>query len=501
MSATAATAEEGRTALEDAVAEEFDVVVVGAGLSGIGAAWHLQKDCPNRSFVLLEARDTIGGTWDLFRYPGVRSDSDMYTLGFPFRPWREENAIADGGSIRRYIQDTAAESGIDGKIRFGQRVVEASWDRAAARWTVSAENGDATLRYRCRFLYVCSGYYDYAQGYQPHWPDMDRFRGTLVHPQHWPENLDWSGRNVVIIGSGATAVTLVPAMADKAAHITMLQRSPSYVFSLPARDRVGAWMRRRLPERVAPRLTRAKAVLEAMVLYQLSRWFPNAIKQRLIQAAATEMGEHVDAGRDLTPDYDPWDQRLCFVPDGDLFKAVRSGKASIVTARIERFTEAGLRLQSGRELPADIIVSATGLNLRLMGGMNMLVDGQPVDLSSTLTYRALMLSDVPNMAFTVGYTNASWTLKCSLTWEFVSRVLNHMERRNLDWVVPRRNGMAPSQRPLVDLSSGYIRRAEAGLPKQGAAAPWKMRQNYIGDMLDTRFRRLHDGFLEFGRNR
>ena len=481
--------------------ERLDVIVVGAGLSGIGAAWHLKNDCPNRSFAILEARNSIGGTWDLFRYPGVRSDSDMHTLGFPFRPWQRDEAIADGASIRDYIEETARESGLDDKIRFGERVVEASWDSSTARWTVRVERGQERVPglYICRFLYICSGYYDYEAGHRPEWPGMERFGGAIVYPQHWPEALDYSEKKVVVIGSGATAVTLVPAMAPMAAHVTMLQRSPGYVFSLPTKDPVVNWIRRRLPEGMAGVLARWKGVLGGMALYSLSRRLPSWMKGKLIGAAAREFGSSVDPDRDLTPAYDPWDQRLCFVPDGDFFRAVRSGRASIVTDRIERFAADGIELASGRKLDADIVVSATGLKLKLMGGMRLVVDGRPIALNETLTYRAMMLSDVPNMAFTVGYTNASWTLKCGLTWRFVSRVLNRMERDGLDWAVPRRHGAVASERGLVDLSSGYIQRAAEGLPKQGAAAPWRMRQNYISDYLETRFAKLEDGALEFGR--
>ena len=502
MDASAGTAAdtEGRQGDETAHAH-FDVVVVGAGLSGIGAAWHLKTDCPNRSFTILEARNTIGGTWDLFRYPGVRSDSDMHTLGYPFRPWQRDAAIADGASIRDYIEETACESGLDSRIRFGERVVGASWDSATARWTVQVERGDERLPgiYVCRFLYICSGYYDYEAGHRPEWPGMSGFRGRVVYPQHWPEGLDYAGKKIIVIGSGATAVTLVPAMAPTAAHVTMLQRSPGYVFSLLTRDPVVNWMRRRLPVGLAATLARWKGVLGGMAFYSLSRRFPDWMKRKLIGAAAREFGPSVDATRDLTPSYDPWDQRLCFVPDGNFYRAVRSGRASIVTDRIARFASDGIELASGRKLEADIVVSATGLKLKLMGGMTIVVDGRPVVFSETLTYRAMMLSDVPNMAFTVGYANASWTLKCGLTWRFVSRVLNHMERNDLDWAVSRRNGAVPSERGLVDLSSGYIQRAAGALPKQGAAAPWKMRQNYVSDYLDTRFARLEDGALEFGR--
>src|SRR5512139_293390 len=419
--------------------EHVDVLIVGAGLSGIGAACHLQDEAPGRSFAILEARGAVGGTWDLFRYPGVRSDSDMFTLGYRFRPWTQPKAIADGPSIRAYIDDTARERGVDERIRFHHRVVRAEWSTEDARWTVVAEVGATgeTVRMTCSFLSVCSGYYRYDEGYTPELPGVDRFTGELVHPQHWPEDLDYEGKRVVVIGSGATAVTLVPAMAEQAGHVTMLQRSPSYVASIPARDPLADLLRRRLPTRLAYPLVRWKNVLVSMVSFQLSRRRPALMKALLRKGAQRLLPEGYDVDTHFAPAYDPWDQRLCLVPDGDLFKAIRRGRATVVTDRIETFTERGLRLESGAELEADIVVTATGLNLLPAGGMTIVVDGREVDLSRTVSYKGMMLSGVPNFALTLGYTNASWTLKADLVAQYVCRLLNHMGINGYQVVTPQ----------------------------------------------------------------
>ncbi|HYC03531.1 MAG TPA: NAD(P)/FAD-dependent oxidoreductase [Azospirillaceae bacterium] len=482
-------------------AAHVDVLVVGAGLSGIGAAYYLQTECPGRSFAILEARDAIGGTWDLFRYPGIRSDSDMYTLGFSFRPWTGGKVFADGPSIRDYIRDTAAAFGIDRRIRFGHRVTAARWSTGEARWTVEAEAGPERrpVRLTCNFLYLCSGYYDYEAGHAPTWPGMESFRGRIVHPQHWPEDIDHSGRRVVVIGSGATAVTLVPAMAERAVHVTMLQRSPSYVVALPSRDRVERLLLALLPTRWAHGATRWKNVLFAMGFYQLSRRRPQLVKRLLARRVAAALGPGHEAH--FTPRYDPWDQRVCFVPDGDLFRALKSGRASVVTDRIERFTETGLALASGAALDADIVVTATGLRLRMMGGMALSVDGAPVRLPETLTYKGMMFSDIPNMAAAIGYTNASWTLKCELTSRYVCRLLNHMDARGHAWCVPRRPAAGMEVLPAIDLTSGYVQRAMDALPRQGAAKPWRLHQNYALDMAALRFGAVDDGTMEFGGRR
>jgi monooxygenase len=479
--------------------QHFDVLIVGAGLSGIGAAYYLQTRCPTKSFAVLEAREEIGGTWDLFRYPGVRSDSDMYTLGYSFRPWRHENAITDGSSILQYIRDTAEEHDIDRKIRFGHRVIRSVWSSSNARWTIVAEVGlkKRVVRYTCSFLYICSGYYDYDEGYLPGWLSMDRFKGPIVHPQHWPDDLDYEGRRVVIIGSGATAVTLAPAMAATAAHVTVLQRSPTYVVSLPAQDAVANWLHRWLPERLAHGLARWKNVLLSMFFYNLARLSPERMKRQIVQAIQQQLGPDYDVGKHFTPTYKPWDQRLCLIPNADLFQAIRSGRVSVVTDEIEAFTETGIRLRSGEELKADIVITATGLKVKLLGGMRIIVDDVPIDASKTLLYKGMMFSNVPNLAYAIGYTNASWTLKCELTSAYVCRLLNYMDHNGYAWCVPRRRDGVVEE-PAIPLTSGYIQRAAAILPKQGSRRPWRLYQNYALDMAVLRFGKVADGTLEFG---
>jgi monooxygenase len=478
---------------------DFDVIIVGAGLSGIGVAYHLQRNCPRKSFVILEARGAIGGTWDLFRYPGIRSDSDMHTLGYRFRPWRGEKAIADGPSILDYLNDTAREHGIDRKIRYHHKVKRASWSSSEARWTLEVQGVDGKmLTYTCNFLQMCSGYYDYDAGYMPGWRGMERFKGEIVHPQKWPEYLAFAGKRVVVIGSGATAVTLVPAMAEEAAHVTMLQRSPTYIVARPAKDAIANWLYAKLPESLAHTLARWKSILLQMYFYNIARKKPEAAKKRIIELAQAELGPRIDI-RHFTPRYDPWDQRLCLVPDGDLFKAIREGKASVVTDEIETFSETGLKLRSGDELPADIIVTATGLVMKLMGGMKLLVDGGVVNPGTALSYKGMMLSDVPNFASTFGYTNASWTLKADLTAEYLCRILNKMDRGGYAYCTPRTNdpSMIPDATP--PLSSGYMQRAKDLLPKQGSKRPWKLYQNYAKDLLALRFGSIDDGTLVFTR--
>ncbi len=474
------------------------MLVVGAGLSGIGAACHLKTECPGKSFVILEGRAAMGGTWDLFRYPGIRSDSDMYTLGYRFRPWRDAKAIADGPAILNYIRDTAEEFGVDKTIRYGHRVKRASWSSADARWTVEAETGpEKTLaRFTCNFLYTCTGYYDYENGYTPEWPGVESFQGRIVHPQKWPEDLDYEGKRVVVIGSGATAVTLVPAMAERAAHVTMLQRSPTYVVSRPAEDKIANWFRRRLPDRAAYALTRWKNVLLGMFFYNLARKRPELFKRMVAKGVRRQVGEEY-AGQHFTPRYNPWDQRLCLVPDSNLFRSIREGKSSVVTGHIETFTEEGLRLKSGEHLEADIIVTATGLVLRLLSGLQLVVDGVPVDMSKKLVYKGMMFSEVPNLAFAIGYTNASWTLKCDLTAEYVCRLLNHMNRHGYARCTPRVNDPDVREVPVIDFNSGYVQRALDTLPKQGSKTPWRLHQNYVRDLSMMRFGRVDDGTMKF----
>jgi monooxygenase len=476
--------------------EYFDVLVVGAGLSGVGAAYRLQTECPDRTYTILEARESLGGTWDLFRYPGVRSDSDMFTLGYPFRPWQQAKAIADGPSILSYIRETAEAYGIDRHIRYRQKVVAADWDSSEGQWTVDVDGGG---RYTCRFLYMCSGYYSYDGGYQPEFPGRDEFRGRIVHPQAWPSDLDYAGKRVVIIGSGATAVTLLPAMADQTAHITMLQRSPSYLASLPAVDPVARLVRRYVPERLAHHVNRWKNVILTLGFYQFCRRFPAQAKKFLAEATAKQLPEGYPVDPDFTPRYNPWDQRMCLVPDADLFEAIKAGRASVVTDQIDTFTETGIRLESGRELDADIIVTATGLELRACGGISPSIDGREVDPHSTHVYRGFMLSDVPNFAICLGYTNASWTLRADLASRSVCRLLNLMARDHYDVAVaPYRETDSGPDTPLLDLNSGYVLRGAHRLPKQGSRPPWRLRQNYLLDYFSTRFGDLAAG-LEFSR--
>jgi cation diffusion facilitator CzcD-associated flavoprotein CzcO len=479
--------------------EQFDVLIIGAGLSGIGAAYRLQTLCPGKRYAILEGRGDIGGTWDLFRYPGLRSDSDMFTLGYPFRPWQEAKAIADGDSILRYIKDTATEAGIDQHIRFKQMVKSAAWCSHDSMWTVQAQHPEsgALTTYRTNFLYVCSGYYDYAGGYSPEFPGSEQFKGQMIHPQKWPENLDYTDKNVVVIGSGATAVTLVPAMADKARHITMLQRSPSYIASLPARDAIADVLRKVLPEQRAHSIVRWKNVLLTLGFFQFCRRAPGLARKLLRFGVKRALPAGYAVDTHFNPKYQPWDQRLCAVPNGDLFQALKSGKAQMVTEQIDTLTETGVRLKSGEELAADIIVTATGLKLQACGGMQLEADGVHVDIGDTLAYKGMMLSNVPNFALCVGYTNASWTLRSDLASGYVCRVLNYMDENGYKMCVARQVGNAVEKRPLLDISAGYVLRAADVLPKQGPGAPWQLKQNYILDLFNLRYSPLEDGTLTF----
>jgi monooxygenase len=480
-------------------AEHVDVLIVGAGLSGIGAGCHLQRQCPDRTFAILEARESIGGTWDLFRYPGVRSDSDMHTLGYSFRPWDRAEAIADGPSILSYIRETADEHGVEGKVRLSHRVVSAAWSSAEARWEVTATRTDTdeTVHLTAGFLLMCSGYYHYDQGYTPDFPGVERFAGSIIHPQHWPEDLDYTGKRVVVIGSGATAVTLVPSMATAAAHVTMLQRSPSYMISLPREDALAKALRRMLPPMAAYQAVRWKNVALMMLSYQLSRRRPRWAKAVIRRGVEKQLPDGFDVDTHFKPSYNPWDQRLCICPDGDLFRTIGDGRASIVTDQIETFTETGLRLRSGAELEADVVVTATGLNLLVLGGIDLAVDGRAVELSDCLTYKGMMLSGVPNAAMAIGYTNASWTLKCDLTCEFVCRLLNHMGERGYRQAVPVRDDSSVIYRPLLDLASGYVLRSVDQFPRQGSKRPWRLYQNYPLDVMALRLGELEDGVLRF----
>ncbi|HEX2075294.1 MAG TPA: NAD(P)/FAD-dependent oxidoreductase [Geodermatophilus sp.] len=484
----------------DQAPEHLDVLIVGAGLSGIGAACHLRQECPGKTYAILEARGAIGGTWDLFRYPGIRSDSDMFTLGYSFRPWTGPEAIADGASIRRYIQETAREHRVEDRIRFHHRVVAAEWSTAEARWTVTVERTDTgeMVTLTCSWLSVCSGYYRYDAGYRPRFPGEERFRGRIVHPQHWPEDLDYAGKRVVVIGSGATAVTLVPSLAEQAGHVTMLQRTPSYVLSLPGRDPLAEMLRRRLPASVVYPVVRWKNVLVSMASYQFSRRRPAAMRALIRRLTRKQLPDGFDVDTHFNPPYDPWDQRLCLVPDGDLFRALRKSRASIVTDRIASFTETGIALESGAELEADVVVTATGLNLLPVGGMSLAVDGQPVELSETVSYKGMMISGVPNFAMTIGYTNASWTLKADLVARYVCRLLRHMDARGYDYCTPVPPAGGGTE-PLIGLNSGYVQRSLAALPRQGARTPWRLYQNYVRDVVLMRRGPLEDEGMTFSR--
>src|SRR3954466_8683144 len=481
--------------------DHVDVLIVGAGLSGIGAAHHLQAKCPGKTYAMLEARERMGGTWDLFRYPGIRSDSDMFTLGYSFKPWPEAEPIADGPSIRKYIQETARDGDIERHIRFNHRAVRAEWSSDDARWTVTVERTDSgeTTRITAGFVFMCSGYYRYDEGYTPELPGVERFAGQVVHPQHWPDHVEYAGKRVVVIGSGATAVTLVPAMADDAAHVTMLQRSPTYVVSLPAKDPLAGLLRKFLSPKAAYPIIRWKNVLMTMLSFQLSRRRPHVMKAFIRKGLEEPLPADYDIDTHFKPRYNPWDQRLCLVPDGDLFKSLSEGRASIVTDTIDRFTEKGIRLTSGEELEADIVITATGLNMLALGGLSFDVDGRPVKLSETVGYKGMMFSGIPNLATAVGYTNASWTLKCDLTCEYVCRMLNYMDEKGYRTVVPKWADPSMPTVPFIDLTSGYVQRSIDQFPRQGPKAPWRLYQNYIRDVLLLRHGKLVDDALEFGR--
>ena len=484
---------------EQATTEHLDVLVVGAGLSGVCAGHYLQADCPWATWAIFEARDAIGGTWDLFRYPGVRSDSDMFTLGYPFRPWDSDRMIADGASIRRYIEDTAAVEGIDRRIRFGHRVTRAAWSTDDACWHVTAERTDTgePVQLTCGFLFSCGGYYRYDRGYLPEFPGTDRFEGTLVHPQFWPEELDHTGKRVVVIGSGATAVTLVPALAGTAAHVTMLQRSPTYIASVPATNPLVTVLHRLLPQRAAGAAVRWVHALGTQGMYRVSQRHPATVKRLLRLGLRLQLPRGYDIDTHFTPRYNPWDERMCVVPGGDLFKAIRAGTASVVTDHIDTFTERGIRLQSGAELNADIIVTATGLELQFVGGIELTVDGEKVELADRLTYKGMMLEGVPNLAIAVGYTNASWTLKCDLTCRYVCRLLNHLRATGRRQCTPVNRDPSVVAEPLLGLQSGYIQRAADRLPKQGSTFPWRVYQSFLADYRATKLSSVEDGVMEF----
>lgn len=482
------------------MSEHFDVLIIGAGLSGIGTACQVANEHPERSIGLLERRERLGGTWDLFRYPGIRSDSDMFTFGYEFRPWHDLKVLADGASIRQYIADTAAEYGVEEKIRYGVRVVAADWSSQESTWRVTAlhEATGETRTYTCGFLISCTGYYDYDAGYLPDFPGVADFGGQCIHPQHWPEDLDYAGKKVVVIGSGATAVTLVPSMAGTAGHVTMLQRSPSYVFSLPAIDKISGFLGRFLPASRVYAFARWRNIVIQRGLYDACRRFPKAMRKFLLWQVRRNVGPDVDM-KHFTPAYMPWDERLCAVPDGDLFKALADGSASMVTDHIETFTEKGILLASGEELEADIVVTATGLQVQMLGGMQLSVDGEPRALHDQLTYKGVLVEDLPNLAWIFGYTNAPWTLKSDIAGKYLNRLFRHMDENGHRVATPRdREESALDMGMLDQLQSGYVQRAKDVMPRQGSKNPWKVLMHYRQDAAMLLDEPVVDGLLEFG---
>lgn len=480
--------------------DHVDVLIVGAGLSGIGAAVHLQDKCSGKSYAILEGRDAIGGTWDLFRYPGIRSDSDMHTLGYSFKPWREAKAIADGPSIRKYVNDTAVEHQVNQHIRFGHKLTSGSWSSDTSTWTITAEHKGQQVQLSCNFVLMCSGYYNYEDAYTPEFAGVDDYQGQVIHPQHWPEDLDYSNKKIIVIGSGATAMTLVPAMADKAQQVTMVQRSPTYVVSRAAEDKVANTLRKFLPEKMAYAATRFKNVTMQRYMYNKTRTAPEKVKSMILKMVRDELGDDYDVDKHFTPSYNPWDQRMCLVPDADLFKSLKNGKAAVVTDEIDCFTATGLKLASGQELEADIIVTATGLNLKLLGGAQFSVDGEQVDFPNTVSYKGMLYSDVPNLVQTFGYINASWTLRADLTAEYVCRLLNHMDETGTQQVVAKLREEDKGMKILpwiVDFSAGYMQRMMHMFPKQGDSGPWRNTQDYAADKKMIRNAPLEDGALQF----
>jgi monooxygenase len=476
--------------------EFFDVIVIGAGLSGIGSAYWLQKKCPGKKFAVLEARATLGGTWDLFRYPGIRSDSDMFTFGYRFKPWQNPQPISKGGEILKYLEETVRENQITDKIRFGHKVVRANWSDETSSWMLEVESPSGIKQIETAFLFMCSGYYSYEEAYRPKFEQEHLFKGQIVLPQFWPKDLNYSGKKVVVVGSGATAVTVVPSMAPSVDHVTMLQRSPTYVMTLPNENKVFKLLKKVLPGKFAFQITRVMNILLTIGMFSISRAFPNFFKGLVMKSAAKQLPQGFDVKKHFNPKYNPWDQRLCVVPDGDLFKAISTGKASVETDEITQFTENGIQLKSGKHLDADIIVLATGLKMKILGGIQITINRKPVVANQQMVYKGMMISDVPNLAIAFGYTNASWTLKSDLTAGYVCRLLNYMDSKNYRVVVPQRETDVEPE-PFLNFNSGYVLRAGDLLPKQGSRKPWRVHQNYLKDMLTIRYGRINDGVLRF----
>ena len=477
----------------------FNVVVVGAGISGIGAGYHLQKQCPNKSFVILEGRERFGGTWDLFRYPGIRSDSDMHTMGYRFKPWIDEKFIADGSSILNYLEETIDENNLGNKIRYQHKVLTSSWSSSTSKWTLEVKNltSGITESFTCNFLMMCGGYYNYDEGYSPHFENQEQFNGLIIHPQKWPDNLDYKNKKVVVIGSGATAVTIIPAMADQVEHITMLQRSPTYFMSAPDKDMIGNFFKKIFSQKTAYFLTRWKNILMGNYFYKQCVKNPEKVKEMLINGVRAHLGEDYDIDTHFTPKYKPWDERLCFVPNADMFEAMKSGKASVVTDHIDQFTETGIKLKSGEELTADIIIKATGLNLQFLNGIDVKVDNSQINISEKLAYKGRMFNDIPNLACSFGYARASWTLGADLSSEYVCKLLNYMDKHGYDYCSPVIGKEVREEGTYLNLSSGYVKRAIDRMPKQGSREPWKGNQSYLSDVTELRWGSITNDDLHF----
>ena len=480
--------------------QEHDVIIIGAGISGIGMAYWLKKKCPTKSFALLEGRSKIGGTWSLFKYPGVRSDSDMFTFGYRFKPWKEPQSLSSGDNILAYLEETVQENNIDEHILFNHKMLSANWSDESATWVLKVETPNGNEQLQCKFLSICSGYYDYKEAHRPHFEGEEHFQGKTIIPQFWPKNLDYKDKEIVIIGSGATAVTLVPSLVEGGAkHVTMVQRSPTYIMNLPNRNQLFIFLKKYFPFLWAYRATRWMNILLQMTSFNLSKIFPKWMKKVLMKAAAKQLPEGYPVDKHFNPTYNPWDQRLCVVPDGDLFQVIKDGKASIATDEILNFTEHGVRLKSEETISADLIVLATGLKIQLLGGASISINGVPVNVNQSMIYKGMMVSSVPNLIYAFGYTNASWTLKVDLTANYLCKLLNHMDKKGYDVVVPEKEELS-SDESFLNLNSGYIERAKDILPKQGSRRPWRVFQSYLLDMLATRFGSIPDNVLKFTKN-